>query len=309
MIPFWRENEKTRFNLDLQEIHFMSFEDRFEDRSSYSEDCLAKLVPYTPDDQAISLPFFLTVAGHVRVGSKHYTQRQGRLDYQCIHIMDGNMVIELENGDILKGKKGDTLILDCTPFHRYYTGDKNFWEYKHFHFCAPSGTLLPSHATGLLSGVPHINELFTQIFQAVDQNTPTSPYVISDAISSILTNIVLMHHKQLTKQPHQKQLEDAAEYLRENYHAQIDIDTIAKDMFLSRYYFIRLFKSYFGVSPYGYLTNYRITEAKKLLLLDYTVDEAAHLCGFGSANNLNRIFKKYVGMTPTSFKKNYEKHT
>ena len=143
------------------------------------------------------------------------------------------------------------------------------------------------------------------IFHALNQSQPLSSYVISNAISGILTEIMSIRLHQATRQPHQDKLERAAEYLRMNYNSKINIDDLARDLFLSRYYFIRLFKSYFGVSPYRYLTTYRISKAKELLLLNLTVDEVAQSCGFENSNNLSRVFKKNVGLPPTDFKKKY----
>lgn len=305
MKPFWRENEKIKFNMDFQEIAFMTYERNFEELNAYPEKVQSKIMPYEPDDLALSLPFYLTVAGHFRVGKDHYTQREGRLGYQCILTVDGSAIVELKNGEVLECSKNSVLILDCMPFHRYYPGEMGFWEYKHFHFCAPSGQALPFQALGLTDSTSQISELFDMIFSTIGQNQSSASYLISNAISGILTEIMYTRLHQVVKQPHQDKLEGAAEYLRINFNTRINIEDLARDMFLSRYYFIRLFKSYFGVSPYRYLTTYRINKAKELLLLNLTMDEVAQNCGFESPNNLNRIFKKNVGMTPTDFKKQY----
>ena len=305
MVSFWLENEKLKFNMDFQDIHFMTYEKDTEEQSIYSQKVSSKIKPYTPDAIALSLPFYLTVAGHFRVGKEHFTQREGRLGYQCILTQDGNAIVELQNGETLQCCKGSVLILDCKLLHRYYSGDMGFWEYKHFHFCAPAGETLPSQTLGLTASTTHITELFDKIFDTIDHNQPVTPYVISNAISGILTEIVYRRLHHVIKQPHQEQMESAAAYLRANFSTKIDIDTLAKDMFLSRYYFIRLFKKHFGISPYSYLTTYRINQAEELLLLNMTVEEVALNCGFGNANNLNRIFKKTVGLTPTDFKKKY----
>lgn len=311
MVPFWRENEKIKFNTDYQDIKFITFEESFQEPTDYSKETIPKLVPYVPDEVACSLPFFMTVAGHFHVGERHFTERKGRLGYQCILTTGGNVIIELADGTTMECKKGDVLILECMPFHRYYPGDMGYWEYKHFHFCAPSGPSLPEQTLGVTESNARISGLIDKIFQEATRNTALSSYIISDAISGILTSIVVTRNQQITHQPHQEKLEAAAAYLRENYGTQINIDHIARDVYLSRYYFIRLFKNYFGVSPYGYLTAYRINQAKEQLMLNVTMDEIAQNCGFGNANNLNRIFKKHVGVTPSDFRKkhlsNYQK--
>jgi AraC-like DNA-binding protein len=55
------------------------------------------------------------------------------------------------------------------------------------------------------------------------------------------------------------------------------------------------------------LNNYRIEEAKEMLLKpgknDRSILEIAFEVGFNSKEVFNRCFKKYTGMTPSEFKK------
>ena len=51
---------------------------------------------------------------------------------------------------------------------------------------------------------------------------------------------------------------------------------------MSKSYFLRLFRRYMGTTPYNYLVNFRITQAKELLVLtDHSVSEIAQEVGFG----------------------------
>ena len=70
-------------------------------------------------------------------------------------------------------------------------------------------------------------------------------------------------------------------------------------------YLSRLFVRYLGCSVYEYLTNYRITKAKELLLMrrDRKIQEISHDVGYTDSSHFIVMFKKLTGMTPTQFRR------
>lgn len=73
---------------------------------------------------------------------------------------------------------------------------------------------------------------------------------------------------------------------------------------MSKSYFLRLFRRYMGTTPYNYLVNFRITQAKELLVLtDYSVSEIAQEVGFGDAGNFSTRFAKATGQSPLQYRK------
>ena len=73
---------------------------------------------------------------------------------------------------------------------------------------------------------------------------------------------------------------------------------------MSKSYFLRLFRRYMGTTPYNYLVNFRITQAKELLVLtDHSVSEIAQEVGFGDASNFSTRFAKATGQSPLQYRK------
>lgn len=67
--------------------------------------------------------------------------------------------------------------------------------------------------------------------------------------------------------------------------------------------FLALYKGRFGVSPINDLTRRRIDEAKLLLLYgNMSISMTAEAVGYSSIYYFSRIFKEYVGLTPSEFK-------
>jgi YesN/AraC family two-component response regulator len=52
-----------------------------------------------------------------------------------------------------------------------------------------------------------------------------------------------------------------------------------------------------------FVNQYRIIQAKTLLLKDITVSEACYEVGFESLSYFNKLFKKLTGENPSAFRK------
>jgi AraC family transcriptional regulator len=84
---------------------------------------------------------------------------------------------------------------------------------------------------------------------------------------------------------------------------EISLDELAAEACLSPFHFARLFQKATGFSPYRYVTERRVREAKaKLAERRLSLVEIALESGFGSQGNFNRIFRKHTGLTPGQFR-------
>jgi transcriptional regulator GlxA family with amidase domain len=73
---------------------------------------------------------------------------------------------------------------------------------------------------------------------------------------------------------------------------------------LSQFHFIRAFKHSVGISPYQYVLSERISVAKEMLSKrDLSIAGVALAVGFSNASQLNRVFKKVIGVTPTVYRR------
>jgi AraC-like DNA-binding protein len=73
---------------------------------------------------------------------------------------------------------------------------------------------------------------------------------------------------------------------------------------LSEFHFYRSFKKAFNVTPYQYIIWQRIVKASEMLLnSSYSVAEVALSSGFADIYSFSKAFKKYKGLSPTSFRR------
>ncbi len=98
----------------------------------------------------------------------------------------------------------------------------------------------------------------------------------------------------------------AREYLDAYYAANITLDDLAREAYLSPYHLARVFAEEVGLPPHAYLIQVRIQHAKQLLNTDCPLTDIAYDVGFGDQSHLNRRFKRIVGMTPGQYRKNVQ---
>ena len=89
-------------------------------------------------------------------------------------------------------------------------------------------------------------------------------------------------------------------------HLETDIrlDAMAAACGVSPDYFLRMFKTTVGVSPYQYVINQRVERAKQLLSDDsVSLAEIALRCGFSHQEHLTRMFRRFTGVTPGRYRR------
>ena len=101
-----------------------------------------------------------------------------------------------------------------------------------------------------------------------------------------------------------RQLGRVREYIDAQIRNKITISDLADLAGLSHYHFIRAFKDTVGLTPYQYVLSERIRRARELLSsLDLALGDVALAVGFSDASDLNRVFRKFAGVTPTVFRR------
>jgi len=98
-------------------------------------------------------------------------------------------------------------------------------------------------------------------------------------------------------------------YFIENHYAEkIQLEDIADAAMLSPSHFQRIFKKTMNLSPNDYLTKYRLTKAKELLLTtNQSITDVSLNCGFESNAYFSYIFKKEVLSTPSIYRKSHQR--
>lgn len=98
----------------------------------------------------------------------------------------------------------------------------------------------------------------------------------------------------------------AKEYICKNYNKDITLTEIADYVYLTPYYFSKLFKSKTGEKFIDYLNRVRIEKSKELLLIsEMKVADIYKKVGYNSKNHFYKMFKLFCGITPQEYRKKF----
>lgn len=103
----------------------------------------------------------------------------------------------------------------------------------------------------------------------------------------------------------QDAVERAKLYIQEHYSdSRLSLDMVASAVGISPTYLSALFKQNAGQSFVSFLTETRLKRAQYLLRVgDYRSYEVAYLCGYDNSTYFSTIFKRYVGVSPSEYRK------
>ncbi|MBE7177103.1 MAG: helix-turn-helix domain-containing protein [Mucilaginibacter polytrichastri] len=95
------------------------------------------------------------------------------------------------------------------------------------------------------------------------------------------------------------------EYIHAKYNQHPDVHEIAGRVHLSTAAFCRYFKKQTRLTFTEFVNQYRINQAKTLLLHDQPIAETAYAVGFENVPHFNKVFRKMTGENPSAFRKRY----
>ena len=87
-------------------------------------------------------------------------------------------------------------------------------------------------------------------------------------------------------------------YIHDHLAEDLSVDTLAGQVYTSRYHFMRRFKQLTGCSVHRYITQKRLLLAADLLRSGVSAQTACARCGFQDYSTFQRAFRRQFGMTP-----------
>lgn len=97
-------------------------------------------------------------------------------------------------------------------------------------------------------------------------------------------------------------------YIDQNYHEKLTLETISNELHISASHLSHLFKSETGLSPMQYVVHRRIGEAQSLLMeTNLPIWKIEEKLGFCSSVHFSMMFKKYIGISPKEYRSHFEK--
>lgn len=270
-----------------------------------------RTIPLTKTKQTPVLPFAVTVLGDFICDSSYYTKREGMEECLLLYTVEGNGYVEYEGKQTILSK-GQVMVLDCRKYQHYGTYGGN-WKFLWMHFngkCAFDYVDILNEDGGAaiyIGGRISIENYYERIAAHVSSFDLQGELEISLIMQTLLTGLINVKKSEAFSKKYggyQTELEDSISYMRGNFREKLSVDQLAEICHLSKYYYIKIFRSYTGQTPYDYLIDLRLQQSKILLLETLkNVEEVALESGFSDSKNFIACFKKKVNMTPLQFRK------
>ncbi len=92
-------------------------------------------------------------------------------------------------------------------------------------------------------------------------------------------------------------------FIAEHLGEQLSLHQVAQAAHMSAFYFCKIFKGATSLTFTDYIARARVEKTKQLLLNPHTrVSEAAYEAGFQSLSQFNRVFRRIVGESPSTYR-------
>ena len=145
-------------------------------------------------------------------------------------------------------------------------------------------------------------------FEEAQKDSRHGADVIRDAIIiqllALINRITLSgEESREAERYYDRKIQKALSYINENLASDLSVELLAEKVFLSRYHFMRLFKTQTGSTVHSYIRQKRLLSAARMIREGIPAGQAALECGFNDYSVFNRAFRESFGIRPIDLKK------
>lgn len=265
------------------------------------------IYPYNPEVK--QFPFFLSSIGGSRF-QPSINRPNGYQWHQILFCADGEGILEFFDKKI-QLSRGDYFFLPKLQSHSYYPLTEQ-WDVRWTAFEGSSCDNVLERLNMTIPIVIHpdaeatMEKIFDRMIRSIETDILYCDYICS----GLIYDYILEFHRYMDKERAGEKsrnitmLLPALRLMHENYKSDISMTELSDMIGITPQHFCRVFRKTMGMRPNVFLTKIRLEEAKRLLSeLDSTVAYAAEQSGFRDTCYFSTVFKKYIGMTPSDYKK------
>ena len=223
-----------------------------------------------------------------------------------IHSGCGCFVVDGKQYELTTGQ---TLLVPRHVAHSYTNPNNETMEYLEIKFSMSQ----PVFDDPVITGDPLAGMLFQQILKEYSDLQGLADQAAAAYLQAIMQ--VLTQQDRYRKQ-RQFRFIDASSYnelsqtiiryLEEHFGEDITLDGLAELLGYHKSYLCVAFKKDTQATIMDFLNMIRIRRAAELIVYsDHSLTQVADICGFASVSHFNRVFVKYVGITPGHCRRAY----
>ena len=237
-------------------------------------------------------------------------------EFEIILVLSGSARIKT-GVDEFTACKGDMIFVNPMEVHSIYPNKDESYLHRCvcFDLSLVSDTQISSSfADGSLTAVHiiksdrtgYLSDIFQKLFSVAESCEETLPLEAGAYVSLIFAHMIkngAVSGKSRTGKKSDFYFK-VMQYISENYASDISSLDPATEMFYTQSHFCRTFAKNFGIPFSAFLNIYRINKAKELLEnSNEKISDVAAGCGFTNFSYFTKCFRKYVGMSPSEYRK------
>ena len=261
--------------------------------------------------QNADFPFKLLTATYGIAGAR--TPVIDRKDYDCCtieFIYKGKGILEI-NGHSYSPGENSIYILHKHSDHRYWPDKKEPWEKIFFEVDGKfMEYLLKTYRIDKTYYIPDCPQLRKYFEEMLHQRHGIGE--INRQAAIIFHRLLEECHTILYASPIQAippEILELKKFIDDNIEQKVKLDSYCRERHRSCPSLIRMFKKKFGTSPYDYLLQRRIEEARLMLRYSaFSVKEIAFRLKFSDQYYFSNYFKRKTGMSPQKYRKGMREH-
>jgi AraC family transcriptional regulator len=176
---------------------------------------------------------------------------------------------------------------------KYFT-TRSFMEYQNHHDHTILGNTLRDFGRIIANNPDHNYNFDKEFFYSLSEN------ILADCLPTYRQLQSIGSIKSDTKKELLKRLSIGKTFIDLHFTNHIDIENVAVEARISQYHFFRLFKKVYGISPYQYIKQKRLTLARSYIARNNkSISEIASLVGYADVFSLSKAYKQFFGQAPT----------
>jgi AraC-like DNA-binding protein len=262
---------------------------------------------------------YVTDIGFYPYALHHYRRRESGIHENIlIYCISGNGTIQIHGQSYLI-EPNSYFVIPAHQHHIYWASENDPWSIYWIHFGGAK-----SHRFEKFFGLPipiktvtssrvddRIN-LFNEILTSLELGFSQENIEFANlSLNSLLASFFFVETYQASKGYHSKNpVDQAIFFMQENLNKSIKNQDIANHVQLSESHLSKIFRNRTGSSPFDYFINLKMQEAIRLLTnKSMRIKEVAFTLGYEDPFYFSRLFKKHIGVNPTSFLKTSKRKT
>ncbi|MBQ0757423.1 MAG: AraC family transcriptional regulator, partial [Amphritea sp.] len=250
-------------------------------------------------------------AGYYKEAEGHRMERLEHDDHLLIYCLEGKGKIRINQKNFAINS-GDLAVLPRGLAHQYASSLNFPWTIYWCHFEGELSDEFVNHLQ--LPKQKHVIHLglhsnlvseFDALLEARHSSYHLNAFInAANQLRQILTHIALLQPLVRSQDADSFNLEKVHSLMQARIHEQLDIDTLAASVNLSKFHFIKRYKDVTGTTPINHFIQLKIERACHLLdISTRTIAEVAFMVGYEDAYYFSRMFKKVMGISPTQYRK------